>query len=241
MTNRTFFPICLALFIFSTSYVKEKMNSNGPLPVTNPITVNNRLSQLGLNREILHEVIDRMVLARRSVTENHPAGSGGWMAWSEGTARLRELLAPLGFERNDEYHIASAEKDGIRLAVCNTDDGTGILARQPQNRSKKGAGTDSVISLNQGVFGTILEEAENVIQMPSFQGGDAYWLLCVYCEGEVVRAELSCPLECTAGFITSFRERIFLIGEDGDGGGSLIEILPDDGPDLEIQVTRKEA
>ena len=39
-----------------------------------------------------------------------------------------------------------------------------------------------------------------------------YWYLCVYCEGDIVRAELSCPSECEAGFFKTFRERIILLG-----------------------------
>ena len=61
----------------------------------------------------------------------------------------------------------------------------------------------------------------NIIQLPQAAGTTAYWYLCVYAEGEIVRAELSCPSSCGNGFFTAFHERIILLGEDNDGGAKL--------------------
>jgi len=216
---------------------------NKPKILTEPIAVTNRLSQLGVTREGLQEIIDRMVSARRNVTSNHPPGSAGWFAWAEGTCRSREIFLPLGWERNEESRISSIHKGQIRIAVCNTDEGTGVLKSQPMNRSKKGAGTEYVVSLNQGVFADILEAASKVIQIPgAFDEKVVYWYLCVYCEGDDIRAELSCPLKCKRGFFVSFRERIILIGEsDDDGGVRKRGDSTESGPDFEIVVTRKPA
>ena len=208
----------------------------------NPIEVINRLTDLGLKREDLIEVIERMVSARNSCTANHPPGSAGWMAWSEGTCRLRDVFLPLGWEKCEDYHISSVwDRKQMQIAVSNTDDGTGLENRQPQQRSKKGAGTDRIVASNQSVFPEILEESMNVIQLPQAAGATAYWYLCVYAEGEVVRAELSCPSLCGNGFFTAFHERIILIGEDSDGGTKLRHDVPDDGEGFEITVTRKSA
>jgi len=210
---------------------------------TNPVEVGTRLDELGLNREGLIEVVDRMVSARNHCTDNHPPGSAGWMAWSEGTCRMRDIFLPLGWERNEDFHLSSIwDKKQIRVAVSNTDDGTGREDRVPQNRSKKGAGTDHVVARNQGVFSDILENALNVIQLPQAPGGINYWYLCVYCEGEIVRAELSCPSSCENGYFTSFYERIILIRGD-DGGEIPARRIGSDYGDtgFEINVTRKEA
>ena len=230
----------MRLFIFFPTFVAPKMNK--PTILAQPIEVTNRLAQLGVTREGLQAIIDRMVSARRGATANHPPGSAGWMAWSEGTCRSREIFLPLGWERNEESRISSIHKGQIRIAVCNTDEGTGLVKSQPMNRSKKGAGTDYVVSLNQGVFADILAAASKVIQLPgAFEDGKVvYWYLCVYCEGDTVRAELSCPLKCKRGFFVSFRERIILIGEsDDDGGVRKRGDSTDSGPDFEIVVTRK--
>ena len=41
------------------------------------------------------------------------------------------------------------------------------------------------------------------------------WYLCIYDNGSKVRAELSRPIEFTAGYISKFIERIFIL-KDGD-------------------------
>ncbi len=211
-----------------------------------PIEANNRLEQLGLTREQLLEVVDAMVGARNSCTENDPPGAPGWKAWCDGTRRLREIGARLGWKRNDDGQISCTldSKRGNKFAVCNTDEGTGRPDTQPQNRSKKGAATNWAILQNQGPLGNILEEALNVIPLQATANGVSYWYLCVYCEGDEVRAELTCPSVCEKGFFSEFAERIFLTGGDGDGGGvRLRRDGPDDGGNLEfeINVTRKQA
>jgi hypothetical protein len=215
------------------------------LLLTNPIQVVNRLNELGWKKEQLIEVVESMVAARNSCTENDPPGAPGWKSWCDGTRRLREIGSLLGWERNDDHQISSIydSKRGIKIAVVNTDDGTGLEKRQPQNRSKKGAATDRAVSNNQELFGDILEQANNVIQLPKPNGGVVYWYLCVYCEGDTVRAELSCPLECENGFFKKFYERISLLGEEGDDEGLRIVGDSPSGGDFgfEINVTRKRA
>src|SRR6266478_497007 len=134
--------------------------------LVNPIEINNRLETLGWKREDLLEVVQSMVGARNSCTENDPPSAPGWKAWCDGTRRLREIGTLLGLDRDEGGQISSIydRKRGVKIAVCNTDDGTGIEARQPQNRSKKGAATDRAISTNQVVFGSIVDQAVNVIQ-----------------------------------------------------------------------------
>jgi hypothetical protein len=206
----------------------------------NPIEVITRLDELGVKRGDLLEVVDRMVSARNGCTMNHPPGSPGWMSWAEGTCRLREIFLGLGWERNEEFCVSSIwDKKRTRIAVSNTDYGTGLEQNQPQNRSKKGSGTDHAVALNQVVFTDILEKALNVIQWPLTSGGIVYWYLCVYAEGDIVRAELSCPSSYENGYFTAFHERILLIGGDGEGGVKVRRNVPDDGSEFEINVIRK--
>ena len=189
------------------------------------------------------EVVGRMVSARNECTANHPPGSAGWMAWSHGTCRLREVFLPQGWDKNEEHHVSSVcNGSGMRIAVSNTDDGTGLEDRQPQNRSKKGAGTDRIVANNENPFSGLLAEALNVVQLSPVPGGITYWYLCVYAEGDVLRAELSCPSDCAGGFFTAFYERIILVGKDG--GGTTAERRKTTGggeSDFEINVTRKQA
>ena len=218
---------------------------NKAIVLNNPVVVRNRLAELGWKNEQLIEVVESMVAARNGCTANDPPGAPGWKSWCDGTRRVREIGSLLGWERNDDDHISSIydKKAGIKIAVSNTDEGTGLEDKMPQNRSRKGAATDRVVSGNQGVFAPILETASNVIQLKNPPGGVIYWYLCVYCEGDDVRAELSCPLECENGFFKEFHERIILIGrDDGDGGVRLRREGPDGASDFgfEIHVTRKQ-
>lgn len=212
--------------------------------LTSPVEIGNRLEALGWSREQLLEVVDCMVSARNSCTENDPPTAPGWKSWCDGTRRLREIGALQGWERSEEDQISSAydRKRGIKIAVCNTDDGTGIETSQPQNRNKKGAATDRVISINQSVFSEILDQALSVAPISKDSSGGIYWYLCVYCEGDVFRAELSCPSVCEGGFFTAFSERIILVGGDADGSGvRKRHDAPDGDSGFEIKVTRKQA
>ena len=112
-----------------------------PILRLNPIEVTNRLADLSLKREDLLEVIERMVSARNSCTANHPPGSAGWMAWSEGTCRLRDVFLPLGWEKCEDYHISSVwDQKHMHIAVCNTDDGTGLENSPSATAQQEGRG-----------------------------------------------------------------------------------------------------
>jgi hypothetical protein len=213
------------------------------LIVKNPIRVTNRIADLGWNLDDLLEVVSAMVGARNSCTDNHPASAPGWFAWAEGIRRMREFGLPKGLIRADTDGIPWTldKARGIRFAVANTDDATCIENRIPQNRSKKGPGTDRAIERNQtSLFEHFPERSVIPIsRVRSHPGIIVSWYLCVYCVGDVVHAELSCPVETDAGFFADFAERIFLLGgEAADGFGKRKD---DDGGDseFEINVTRK--
>jgi hypothetical protein len=217
------------------------------LVINNPIDVDNRLRSFGWTRENLNEVIQRMAGAKRDCTAHHPVGSGGYYAWAEGTARLRDVGVTLeGWEVNNDDHIPTIYSPDRRLkiAVCNTDDGTGFASRQPQNWNKKGASFDRAVIGNQEGLGSLLAESleasMKVIAMPGTMGGTQLWYLCVYSESDLTRAELSFPYECESGFFKTFRERIILLGGDDGGGIKRRSEIPEGGSDFEIVVTRKQ-
>lgn len=211
-----------------------------------PIEVRNRLAEIGFTVEELLEVVAAMVAARNSCTENNPASAPGWMAWSEGCRRLREVGIPKGWRRDETGQIPSIvdEGRGLRLTVCNTDDGTCREGRTPQNRTKKGPATDRIADGNQGwLFDpTEAPKVSPFARSKRQPGATAVYYLCVYHEGDDVRAELSCPSEVDAGFFSDFVEQIYLLGDDGgpgDGGVARRDEPPGDGGEFEIPVTRK--
>jgi hypothetical protein len=186
-----------------------------------PIEVDNRLEELGWSREELLEVVDAMVAGRNGCTENDPSSAPGWMAWKEGCRRLREIGRPKGMNKSEDgqipWVIDSAR--GVRFTVSNTDEGTGVEAYSPQNRSKKGPSTDRVVSGNQRSLFDDTELEEKVVPL-SVAGGQpgilVSWYLCVFSEGDEVRAEISCPVGIENGYFTGFMERLVLVGPDGD-------------------------
>ncbi|MEQ1865877.1 MAG: hypothetical protein ABL996_14665 [Micropepsaceae bacterium] len=239
----------MTMFIFSATNDGKKMNMvpiSMPKVLKNLVEVGNRLEQLGLTKDQLEEVVDAMVAARADCTDNDPPGARGWSAWRMGTRRLREILLSVeGWEKDDSDQISSVmnRQLGIRIAVSNTDDGTGVDEndRYPQNRSRKGAATDGAIQRNQGSFLAVLDASLNVVQMRLRSPSPLIvtWYLCVYCEGDEFRAELACPSAVEGGFFSDFKERIFL-GSSDDGKGKFERLEDgDETPEFEIQVTRK--
>lgn len=210
----------------------------------NTVEVTNRLDQLGWRREQLLEVVGAMVAARNGCTDNDPASAPGWMAWKEGTRRLREIGRPMGLEKDETDQIASVVdlQRGLRFSVSNTDDGTGIEDRIPQNRCKKGPATEKAVFGNQGFLfdpSDLPMVAAPISMFRKQPGVIASWYLCVYCDGDEIRAELSCPVASESGYFTNFVERIVLIGPSDDGGAAIRPNVPDDEPEFDIPVSRK--
>src|SRR5262249_13461386 len=118
---------------------------------TNPVEVSNRLDQLGWTADELLEVAEAMVAARFSCTDNDPSSAPGWMSWKDGTRRLREIGTLKGLSKADVGQIPCVVDTDrkLKFSVSNTDDGTAIEDRVPQNQSKKGPGTEQAVDGNQ--------------------------------------------------------------------------------------------
>ena len=219
--------------------------------LADPIEAGNRLAQLGLSKEQLCEGIDAMVGARASCTENDPPATPGFTSWSSGIRRMREVLILNGWEKCDDDQIPSVynRELNVKLVVCNTDDGTGLIDAMPQQRSRKGPGTEKTVSANQGSLGDILTSTLNrkalkivPFSTPSASGGAVSWYLCVYDEGDSLRAELSCPSDIENGFFRGFFERILLVGKDDNYKGvRLRQDDPLDDSGFEVNVSKKQS
>jgi hypothetical protein len=234
------------MFIFSTTLVEQKMNMGSAVAaiyLANPIDVDNRLEILGWARSELLEVVGAMVAARHSCTDNDPTAAPGWMSWKDGTRRIREIGRAKGLHKDEFAQIPCVfdSKRKLRFSVSNTDDGTALEDRIPQNRSKKGPGTEGAANGNKYLFDGLDGWSEKITPLSRMRpqpGIIVSWFLLVYCEGDDVRAELSCPIEVDGGFFADFHERIVLIGPD-DGSGGIGRRLPDEGPEFDIPVSRK--
>src|ERR1700692_4391520 len=218
-----------------------------------PIEVDGRLKELGVTRDQLLEIVHAMVAARAACTDNDPPSAPGWSSWRFGTRRVREILRREGWLKDDSEQLSCVvnHSSGMRIAVGNTDDATGIDSTDaiPQNRSKKGAATDRAVDgTQQSLFGPEPRKRDEkvVLFVPRTRHSASYvtFYICVFNEGDIVRAEFSCPIAVENGYFGGFSERIILVGpgdwppeakikkpepESGSGSGS----------EFDIQVRRK--
>lgn len=198
-----------------------------------------RLEELGLSRSVLLEVVDACVAAEGDCTPNDPPMAKGLKVYFAGVRRLRELLCPAGWEKDDRGGFSTVinHERRIRLAFMNADDGTCVVGAQPTNRSRKGPNSERAATTNQVLLPGVEWPTIRVDGTRPADGAYATWHLCVHISQEVARAELTLQSEFTAGYFTDCRERIFLT-TDGEWGDSA---APDDdlGPDIEVEVRRK--
>ena len=218
-----------------------------PRILINSVEVRNRLDEMGMTYDELVEVADAMVGERALCTDNDPPGARGWASWRMGTRRLREILRRKdGWVKDETDQVASVlnERLALRIAVSNTDENTGIDDPNlyPRNRAEKGLATDRIVQQNQQSFMATLDESVNVVQFPDGAASKPVitWYLCLYNEGDIVRAELSCPDGVENGFFTGFIERIILIGSEEPDDGTPRRYGNSDGEDgLDVPVKRK--
>lgn len=185
------------------------------------VEVANALAECGTSGELLLTVLDAMVTAKNDCTDNDPPGSRGWRAWQMGTRRNREVHVGLGdWEKDDTDQVPSitSKKLGIRIVICNTDDGTCRDDGSPQNSSKKGAGNEQAIDANNQMSLDLRGGADAKVvplgRTKSSDGPVITYYLCAYIVGDDIRAELSLPTSFESGFFGGFAKRIYIVGGD---------------------------
>ena len=196
-----------------------------------------RLKELGLTLEQLIEVVRASVAGRGDCTDNDPPSAPGWSSWRYGIRRLREIFRQEGWEKDDTGQLSTIanHERRIKVAVCNTDDGTAIENRIPRNRSRKGVISERATDRN--VTPYIFPEMEEDAARNT--ADYVTWYLCIYNEDDCVRAELSCPSAFEAGYFTRYSERIFILSEDDWKTMDFPQQDDNSGPDIEVSVRRK--
>ena len=198
------------------------------------------LTSIGWTKEELLEVVEAAVGARRSATANHPLGTGGMRAWQDGTCRLRELGKVRGLRNDDEDRIASTvdEKNKLRFIVSSGDENTGEPNQTPQNRNKKGAGTGKTLGEAFDFYDSVLND-QALTKTTEIEGQHTAWYLLIYCEGDTVKAEISCPDGMLDGFFTGFSERIILRNDEDSDSIVASKSAPVPADVIDINVSRK--
>lgn len=226
---------------------RKKLTLMRPAIISHPVEARDRISELGLDKELLIDIARFMGATRANCTENDPPSAPGFKAWSDGTRRARELFCPLGWERCEDGQLSSVINRvmGIRLIVMNADGGTGVATMQPQNQREKRSAHVRAVEENQAYLFDV-SAVSNVKQPPQKIQGAFNWYLFVFSyrdsERDILRAELSLPAEIQGGFFISFHERIMLLTDEDNRGPRVAvkEEPPSDGG-FEIRVVRKSA
>lgn len=189
-----------------------------------------RLAQLGLRRDLLLDVVRAAVGGRRSSTAFHPLSAGGLQSWIEGTAHLRRIFVPQGWEisRRDNIESIFHSEYGIKVVFQNAER-AGDRLFDPVAVSRKGAGSARAIELGQfELWPEIREKEVAEVTAPT-------WVLFVFADGDDVRAELSCPMAINEDQFDGFHERILLV--EKDGWDSTEPYIEEDEPPAEYDVT----
>jgi hypothetical protein len=198
-----------------------------------------RLADFGITRDQILEVVRACVSGAGNVTENDPPGTHGWETYRFGVRRLREMLRPDGWERDNTDGLATIVSDqlSMRIAVANTDNATGIPDRLPQNRNKKGPTAERAAATNHALLPGVAWPLAVKRQTGAVSVTEQItWHLCIYVDGDDVRAELSLLDEIESGFFIGWQERIIIL-QPGDWETVDLPTSDDDfGPELDIDV-----
>jgi hypothetical protein len=209
-----------------------------------PWDVRQRLGQLGLTVDLLFQVVQACQAARGGSTDNDPPSAPGWLTWQMGTRRFRELLRPLGWEKDDTENLSTVVNHAlqVRIAVTNTDDGTGLPHLTPSNKSRKGSCSEKAADQNAQMplpLPGFMEAFEAQVRAAAIPGYATYFL-CVYISGEEVRAELPYPIGFSAGHFRGWKERIIFLSWTGLAGVHTVDADKDGfAPDAEVTIHRR--
>lgn len=198
------------------------------------------LAKLGLTMEPLLIAISQGFLARMNCTKNHPPLFASFVAWGETVRALREQLATLGWNRNDEKNYSRVFHPELKIgiAVATGNEATGLADQTPYTKSAKGPSTVEALEVNrQQAWLPGFESIELKTDDEENQKRTTWILLIHHAENEI-RAELSLPFDiATDGRISVWRERILLSALPLDS--EPIAIVPPNQPDIDVVVRRK--
>lgn len=188
---------------------------NQPTSIVEIDQADARLTELGLSKLLLLEVVQKTITERSFVTATHPKGYFGSVSYNEGNRFLRDILVATGlWEVDTSQHLEGVRNiDGsIRILFQNVYKACDPLVN-PKALSEKGNGSVNVCKGNEQEFYQLSLQLgihppvnENLTQVDQTQQQVFYLMLDA--QGA---AELSKPtISKTALKFDFFLERIFL-------------------------------
>lgn len=171
--------------------------------IKEPWDVDRRLSELGLKRQPLLNVVATAVSAGADATPFHPANAAGTLSYQHGTWALRSENLADGWEIDRSAGVEAIRKGIVRVVYTNVDIACDD-EQKPQPRSRKGSGSERVC--NGSLFDHLPEYAPQADEKV-----ETYFLMV----DDTGAAELTRPI-IKAGRFSAYVERIYL-SEGGDG------------------------
>lgn len=163
-----------------------------------PWDVRSRLREFGLTVELLHDALKAGFLARASCTAYDPVTTPGTDAWSRTNRRLRELLVPEGWRKDNPSNIPLTISDdfGVSMTATTGDDGTGIAGMTPHTKSrKKGNAMAAALERNRqsgaDLFPETLPEA---LRLAALTFEYPTWMLLFRMNDDEIWCEFSLPI-----------------------------------------------
>ena len=189
------------------------------------LSMEQRLSELGLNRESLEKVAKVASGAKNDSTANDPANAPGTFSYIYGTRTLREEFVGEKWAIDQTESVEALRNDELQIRVIFQNVDIACEADlTPRPRSRKGAGSERVCQ------GNMFPE----FPMPEENGHATYYLMLAQ-DGAF---ELSQPI-VRGGKFDEFVERIFIATADSLDIDIADEQSTEAVNDLDIDVTRK--
>lgn len=204
-----------------------------------PETVQQRLSELGLEERQLRDAVAKGHIGWASCSPFHPRIYAPLVAWAETVAAIRENLATSGWEASDEnnYSVSIDPAGHLAVAVATGNENTGLVHGSPSTKASKGKHTVAAVLVNQAqlsLFETLPDAANEPIEIPE----RTTWLLLIYRDEHEIRCELSLPVSLGRDMrVDSWRERIILGAIPRDP--QTVDVRPPQQPDIDIAIKRR--
>ena len=205
-----------------------------PKIVANPLDVDLRLSDFGVNREGIRYIALAANGARNDSIAFDPKTAPGLFSYIYGVRALREVfVGNAGYAQVSRQNIEAVYDAPLRKIMFQTVD-VACTAAAPKAISEIGVGKQAVIErAGRSLFPEFdREEDQRIAKLSEYERAEA-WYLCVAFSDAGVTCELSRPRGVANKQFSDFDERIFIIGHDDPESGSLLR-LDDDTPPIEF-------
>lgn len=201
-----------------------------------PYQVRQALASLGLTEDIVRRIALAAGAARASTIDVDPAGTPGQLSYIYGVRQVRLDLLPLGWRKARFNNVESTVNDelGVQLVFQNVD--VACTSKDPEAISGKGAASRQLVA-----NGTADMFDDAVVFSKSKHGSTPrVWLFCFSSGLDGVSAEISCPEIFEGNQFEGFKERIWVVDQDGTPiADPRKNSGPDDDLELDVVISRK--